>query len=177
MVALATVEQLGGFLGAPVTDVASATLLLDAASSTVRDYCHWPISRTGPETTVLDGPGARVLQLPALHVVDIDSIEVDGVLLDPSAYRWSVIGLVKRLDGGFWPDTYQSISVVWTYGYEPVPDSILAVVCGMAGRGLDNPKGRAAEALGDYSVTYARTGAGPSLIGSDTTILDHYRLP
>jgi hypothetical protein len=171
MAALATV------LKTTVTDVASATFQLAAASSTVRDYCHWPISRTGPETTVLDGPGARVLQLPALHVVDIDSIEIDGVLLDPAAYRWSVIGLVKRLDGAHWPDTYQSISVTWTYGYESVPDSIVAVVCGMAGRGLDNPRGRAAEALGDYSVTYSRTGAGPALIGSDTAILDHYRLP
>ncbi|MGW4641810.1 hypothetical protein ACWEN6_25050 [Sphaerisporangium sp. NPDC004334] len=176
MAPLATVDQLGTYLDAPVTNTARAEMLLEAASQAVRDYCGWPISQTGPETITVDGSGGRVLQLPALHVTDITAVTIDDVELAPTAYRWSVIGLVKRLDGGCWPDTYQSIGVTWTCGYDPIPASILELVCAAVARRLPNPSGHAAESIGDYAVTYSKSDK-VVLSGADTALLDHYRLP
>lgn len=49
-----------------------------------------------------DDENARTLRLPG-RVVSVESVTVDGAVLDPSTYRVDNHALLVRLDGGVWP--------------------------------------------------------------------------
>jgi len=174
MSSLADVAALEAWLGRPVEDNAAAEQALEIASDIARAYCGHSISQILNDTVVLDGPGTHTLMLPAMPVNGIDSIEVEGELLDNSKYRWSKKGWVRRTDGILWPVLPGSIEVVYNHGYATVPGGIVGVVLALAGRVVDGSSGIKQETIGSYSVTYG--DPSPVLRANEQAALDAYRV-
>lgn len=61
----------------------------------------------------------RRVKLPRSPVQAITSVTVEGVLLDPSAYRLNHAGMLERTDGGLWQVCAGETVIVYTYGEAP----------------------------------------------------------
>jgi hypothetical protein len=123
------------------------------------DYMSWPwITSFMADTAWSMWPGAWLLPLPfcgdgesipRLHQIDlvqmpvasVNSVTVDGIVLDPSAYRVDAWQYLVRLDGGDWPwaqnlnlDTTHpgTWAVNFTFGQAPPLTGALA--CGELAR-------------------------------------------
>ncbi len=59
------------------------------------------------------------VKLPRSPVQAITSVTVEGVLLDPSAYRLNHAGVLERIDGGLWQVCGGDTVIVYTYGEAP----------------------------------------------------------
>lgn len=149
---------------------------IDAATSAVRRYCGWHVTPEHTETLIVDGNGGEVVQVKSKHIVAIDTVLVDG---SPVDVEWSEAGLLKRKDGGCWPDKYRSISVTLTHGYESAGE-LGALIAGIASRAAMNPSGNVvSQRAGTQSVTYAASGgavASIPLLATEMALLDPYRL-
>lgn len=75
------------------------------------------------------------IKLPVTPVVRIDEVKVDGVILDPSAYRIDNHQFLVRLGGERWPSSQDlladdtepnTFSVQYVYGTFPPPAGVLA---------------------------------------------------
>ena len=173
MASLATIAKLELWLGRDVDNV-SAQQALDIASDIVRNYCGHSISQILNDTLILDGTGTNFLLLPASPVNGIDSIEIDGEVLDSDNYKWSKKGWVKRIDGLFFPATPGSIEVIFNHGYATIPNDIVGVVLSLSSRAIDGSNNIKQETIGSYSVTYGDTTA--VLRADEKMILDGYRV-
>lgn len=61
----------------------------------------------------------RRVKLPRSPVQAITSVTVEGVLLDPTAYRLNHAGVLERTDGGLWQVCAGETVIVYTYGEAP----------------------------------------------------------
>jgi hypothetical protein len=59
------------------------------------------------------------VKLPRSPVQAIISVTVEGVLLDPTAYRLNHAGVLERIDGGLWQVCGGDTVIVYTYGEAP----------------------------------------------------------
>lgn len=150
-------------------DRSSAELTLAAASGAVRAYCRWNISEE-TTTMVLDGTGSVMLSLPTLRLTDVYQIRVDGVGLDSDEYHWSRTGMISRRF--IWPDRLGCVAVDVTHGWplDAMPDSVRAVVLGIAARCFANPHALTASTVGGTSRTFDLTPV-------DMQIVAGHRLP
>lgn len=168
---IATVEQLGDFLGQTIANDSAAQLYLDIAAGMVRDYLHQELTYHIEDSVVLDPiNGANVL-LPELPVEKVTKLEVqiDGAwtTVDPTRYVVSAAtGFVVGLPHSDirWPFTSGTWRVTYTHGFQDVPDTIRGVVLGVAARGYASPVGVQQERVGNYQVRYAVESAGFSPI-------------
>ncbi len=94
LVPIMTPEELsvatGGRLSATEDTVRWA---IGAYGDAMRTMCGWHICPSLRCRYVADG--GRVAQLPAMHVSDVISVTVGGEEVDPSAYEWTPVGLVR----------------------------------------------------------------------------------
>ena len=151
--------------------------LAKAVSGAIRRYCRWHIAPQLTETLTVDAFGGRVLNLPTMHVVGVQSVIVSGVDRT-SSIEWSQMGTLR----GSFPDRFRSVEVTLTHGYEleDVAD-LVGVGEQIARNAAASPMGIVQEALAGRSVTLAQlapgVAGGISLLERDRLILDQYRRP
>lgn len=181
MTALASVEALRLFLDDPTLDETRAALLLDVASGEVRAFCGQSFDAVTDDEVILDGTGTRVVMLPELPVLAVSVVELGpggarDELAGPEAARpaweWSENGVLRRIDGAVWRRRFRWLRVIYSHGFDPIPDELVGVVLRVAARGVDNPEGTRQEALGRYSYTAAGESAGLGLFGPDRATLE-----
>lgn len=156
--------------------------LLAAASTKVRDFCEWPIwpQQVDDELTV-DGTGAYRIILPVKRLQTVAKVVENDVELDPTSYRWSAAGIVRRL-GQRWTSYERGLVFTLTYGYsgEKAPTPINQLVCEIVGRKFDSPRNRVREQAGQTSVTFGQTSVGRAgevhLLPGDKADLYGYRV-
>lgn len=170
---LATPEQARRITGQPFPDEHQACLAMAVASAAVRNHCGWPISEHTADV-VVDGDGGQILQLPCLHLTDVDAVEIHGRSVHD--WMWSATGQLHRAAG--WPAGFRSVRVVYTAGYGLVPDEVVAVVCTLASM-ASTPSGVAGWTVGGQTVTFTQGGSSAASVGENTpeeAVLARYRL-
>lgn len=147
-------------------------------SSVIRAYCGWHVAPVIEKTYQLTYAGGGVLVLPTLKLVDVLSMEVDGVKVDGP--EWDSSGEI-RLPGRA-PSKWRGVTVRIRHGFDMVEAaSLRAVATQMALIALSSPTGATSERAGQVSITYAQMSQGVAgglgLLKRDRDILDGYRLP
>ncbi|WP_328439375.1 hypothetical protein OHA71_23845 [Streptomyces sp. NBC_00444] len=187
---LATEEELLAYPGVPPgTPSATAQLALRLASGAIRRETKQTITFVENETVLLEG-GQQVLALPQrpvfvddshpLTVVEIPDgtgIEVpavenrDFIRLGAELRRGQPLYDLTRYMGwpynrplGIWADR---VRVLYSHGFQEVPDEIVGVCLDLAAATLANPKRLRSEAAGQTSVTYTVETFGTGSLTSD----------
>ncbi|WP_410662018.1 hypothetical protein [Amycolatopsis sp. lyj-84] len=166
---LADVEVLARWMNRPADDHAVRDALT-AASARFRGEVRHPVSRVADDEVRLDGHGGTVLALPAAPVVAVSLVEVQGTRV--TDFAWSRVGLLRRRHG--WPDELDSVRVVYTHGYEPIPEDISEAVIGEARYLLTVQPGVTSMTVGGESVAFASPAATMPLAW--TRAVDRYQL-
>jgi len=135
MAALITVDELKTYLKVEdTTKDAFYTEVINSVSAAIDSYLHRQIAKTD-FTKIYDGDGSGKLDLGVRNIINITSIEIDGVLVDSSYYAvFTDIGIIKMLTGEYstrlrassmvFPYGIQNIKVIFSAGYDPVPDDV-----------------------------------------------------
>ena len=63
-----------------------------------------------------------------------------------------------------WPTLPETARVTYSHGYATIPDSIIGVVLGVAGRSYVSPLSVESERIGGYQVKYAMESGGFSAL-------------
>lgn len=145
-------------------------MLLDQATAAVRNACGWHVTPVETETVALDVTGARSLLLPTLHIVSVESVTIDGTVLDPGSYFWSTAGVLtgECLRRG------RTVVVKFTHGFEDAED-IKGVILSVVSAAQSAPRGVTSQQTGPFAVQYS---VRESLEGPEhKPVLDRYRLP
>lgn len=179
---LASIEDLRGFLDDPLLDEELGLRMLRIASGEVRAYAGQDFTAVTDDDIVLDGTGTRVILLPELPVLDVSVVEegaggqrtpLDGPAAARPVWEWSVDGILRLVSPhGRWARRFRFYRVIYSHGYDPIPDEVIGVVLRIAARGVENPEGMRQESLGRYSYTTAGEQAGLGLYGPDRQTLD-----
>ena len=190
-----SIDDINTFLGTTILpDDAQALLAIDEATAVIQNYCNQKIEQVSDDTIQLDGTGSTKLFLPELPVVSITSVEVDGVLLDPTYYALAENGVLWR-KYGVWTVGARNIEIAYTHGYSAIPDDLRGVCYRSAAR-LYQAQMKAGKvdfvgdvksvSVGDYSISFgggsgaAGEGQGDvsaarTLLMSEKDILNRYR--
>lgn len=159
MATFATTGDLGTYLGETLTGtrLAQATQALEMATAEIQSWTRRRLELVEDDIVVLTGSRDRELVLPDWPVVEVAAVEVDGVAVAASSYRR--IGQTLYRESG-WGVPGGTVEVVYTHGYDPIPDDIKSVTIQLAARTLQNPMGIRQEGIGSYSVTYGGDDPG-----------------
>lgn len=129
---LADPADLATWLGV-AADNPKLLVALAAASSRFRGQVRHHISLVTGDTVRIDGTGRQTFLLPAAPVTEITTLELNGVpLVEGTDFEWSENGFVRRLGCLHWPNRLRCIQVVYSHGYDPVPEDISEVVIDQA---------------------------------------------
>lgn len=171
---LADPEDLAAWLGVPATDP-KLLQALAAASSRFRGAVRHYVSFVAGDTVTLDGNGKESLLLPAAPVTAVTSVVLDGEPLTYGTdYEWSQDGFLRRV-GGYWPNRLRCVEVVWSHGYEPVPEDIAEVVIDQARAQYAVRPGLTSMTVGGQSVAFGAQ-ASIGVTAQWTTMVEKYRL-
>lgn len=153
-----------------------AAQAVTAASDAVRNYCGWHVA-PAMACTVRAVGGGRVLNLPWRGMRSVESVTVCGTVVPSTAYTWAQNGIIRRLDGFYWPHRWD-IEVKATAGYDT--PAILKQVCAqIAGNAIAAPMGVKEEHAGQVGITYNAAGGiagGVTLTARDMACLDAFRV-
>ena len=172
MTSLANLSALGVRLGLDLTGDTRAQGALDDASANVRGYCGRDFADHVDDTLTVPVRGG-VATLPVGPVRDVSSVTSDG---QDVAFTWvsgrKILGLSCEL---------RTVEVVATWGYEAVPDDVVAVVLQVAGRAYGTKpqdSGTTTVTLGDYSEGTGGAAASGALgmLPAEREVLDRYRV-
>lgn len=166
----------------------NATVVLDSASSAVRDAAGCPISQT-TSTVALVTDDWCSLELPGVPVTACTSVAVEGVTVTPSTLTNGCWSDGWRLAGNtilFRGQTFEipaTVTVTYTHGFAVVPTDIVDLVCGVAAIAFaqDGDYGNAGRLqsvrLGDFAESYnPAAGAGsPSPVAIPKSVRDALR--
>mgnify|MGYP001585447330 FL=1 len=185
MSSLVTLEEFAGYLKRDLDefDAYTAKLLVDGAAEAVTEYCGWHIAPILTETVSVDGTGTRIQTLPTMNLVELDSVDENGLTLDVARIDWSANGVMEKRSGSGWTARRRGIIAGITHGFEVTPAWVVTLICAMAGRAYVTPLGIVQESSGGESITYTgtRSGAAPpatvTLLPIDRRMLDRIRVP
>ncbi|ANZ35534.1 hypothetical protein BBK82_05015 [Lentzea guizhouensis] len=175
--AYVTPDELAVWMGLgeqmPTAQVPRAELLLGVAQGLVDDELGQNLE-VATQTTVLRGTGTCELVLPRWPVLAVASVQVEGdttPLVDGTDFTWEPSGVLTRRCG-VWP-CGKRVTVDSTAGHNPVPKSVVGVVCDLVAGKWDNAKGgKKSERIGDYQVAWDRVQM--SLSTADKKSLSRY---
>jgi hypothetical protein len=171
---LADPDDLAVWLGVPASDT-KLRQALGAASSRFRGAVRHHVSFVADEAVVLDGNGKESLLLPAAPVTAVSSVQVDGTELTYSTdFEWSADGFLRRV-GACWPDRLRCIEVVYSHGYEFIPDDIAEVVIDQARAQYAVRPGLTSMTVGGQSVAFGAQ-ASIGVTSQWKTAVEKYRL-
>lgn len=165
------VDQLTALLG-PGASQPSAYQALSRASSRFRGEVRHPVTLIENDEVWLDGTGGRTLLLPAAPVVDVDTVEVDG---RPAVFDWSADGMLV-LRSGCWPDRLRTVRVVYSHGYDPVPDDIIEAVLTAAQSLYEARPGVSSMQVGGQTVSWSASMLEASVAVTWDAVVARYRL-
>ncbi|MFJ2007000.1 hypothetical protein [Streptomyces chartreusis] len=187
---LATEAELLAYPGVPpTTSSPSAQLALRIASGAIRRETKQTISFVENETVTLQG-GQQALALPQRPVVvdeahPLTVVEIpDGTGLEVPAVenrdfiregaelkRGQPLYDLTRYMGwpnhrplGIWADR---VRVIYSHGFQEIPDEIVGVCLDLAAATLSNPKRLRSESAGQTAVTYTVETFGTGSLTSD----------
>lgn len=182
---LASVEDLEVIAG-PQADPVRAERLLEMSSARVERWCRRSFSYVEDDevtVTVSDGD----LILPNGPVIAVGAITgPGGTAYASSAYEVDRSGRVthSRLGGPSYEGYGRGRSnwcsgnyeIVYTHGYDVIPDDVIAAVCMVAAGATAGTFGVGSESLGSYSVTMqSGAGSGVALTDEVKGMLKPYR--
>lgn len=146
----------------------------EAAEKLVRDFCGWHVAPVVTETITLDGTGSRRLFLPSLKVLEVQSVEVDGIAVAADAYSWSESGILYR--GGGWPDGYRNVVATIVHGHDA--EDVRWIVDGIVARRAAAPAGRVTSVrVGQRGMGYEHgAGSVTRLFQDERDALAPYRI-
>lgn len=171
---LADPEDLAIWLGVPATDL-KLLQALGAASSRFRGAVRHPVSYVAGDTVVLDGNGKQALLLGAAPVVEVTSVKLDDVALAyRTDYEWSSDGFLRRI-GACWPNRLRCIEVVYSHGFQQIPDDICEVVIDQARAQYAVRPGLTSMTVGGQSVAFGAQ-ASIGVTSQWSTAVEKYRL-
>lgn len=102
----------------PADDEATERLL-KAALAAARRYCGWSVSPVVSVTHTMTGEGGRVLSLPTLQLVSIESLSESGVAVDVSRLDFDPdTGMVEKFPAGSWSRRRGGITAAFTHGFD-----------------------------------------------------------
>lgn len=161
---LATVEQLETLLRRTFSDAErdAAELILAGVSAAIRRVTGQTISVVDDDGITIDRDGSRrTLWLPERPVVSVTSITVDGGLVSPADYRVDTeigeVTFARPLRTWGTPTAFEPrAEVVYSHGFDPVPDDVVQVALEMAMGGIEVPAAglETEESIGNYSVKF-----------------------
>lgn len=162
-------------------------LLLAGALAAARAYCGWHVTSEREDTVTVDGPGALMLMLPTLRLVELTDVIEDGVELDLAKLEWSMAGMVRKVGhlshhgyyghherrrAGGWTSRLRGITVTMKHGFETAPDFNAAVLSA-----VDRVLTGGREVIGPFQYgTETPAAAGSAFSAAEKAILDLYRL-
>lgn len=170
------------------------------AWATMVAYCGWDPGRQFVNDSVtLDGSGSAMLALPCMYVTGVTSVTLtldDGSTWTPTVgagnqIGWSTNGcltwnpyIVSSVFTDdcdqtytYWPTGQGNVTVVYSGGYDGLPDDLDAAVSNLSVRIPKLTSGLSSARLGSAAFTYAAPLAAGALLWVEQTIFDKYRLP
>ena len=155
-------------------DDAETERQLNAALAAARAYCGWHVTPILVDQEItLDGPGAPLLVLPTLNLTELSEVDEDGTELNLADLNWSVRGLIQKRDGHWWTQMFGAITVIFSHGYNSLPDFESAIFSAIARGAFSNDSEPRVIGPFQYSDTPA---AGELFNDSERAILDRYSL-
>lgn len=165
-------------------ETARAVLLLDLATGAIDGELGLAelgeSLELGVSTAEVDGTGTHLLLLPRWPVTAVESVAVIDDLDEPADaltedtdYRWSRHGQLRRLRR-CWPRIERAVEVVYTAGWDPIPNDVKGMCLRLASAGWDNIAGLESERLGDWSAKWSVPGM--NLSTTDLRTLSLYRV-
>lgn len=173
MESLVTPEEFAAYLQRDL-DRSTAEVAVAGASGVVRQWCRWNITRT-TESMEVDSGGSQYINLPTLHLRDVNSLTVAGELVDASSYTWSRAGQLYRAQG--WPRGFRMVDAVVDHGYDDIPDEIRIVVLSLAARYYVNPEGLRSKTVGNASRVFVLETMRGDLAELEIRLIAGYRIP
>lgn len=169
----------------PGDDVTAA--LLTAALAGLRRYCGWHVTPVITGHTVrLDGPGAALLTLPTLQLVELTALTENGADALPSAIWAAADGHPRRAQvantSGWWCGGLGSVSATMSHGFteDAAADWRLAVMRAVerSSAGTRDDPTLIRKRVVEVEYQWADTGGGAAEWGGvcDQFGLDRYRL-
>jgi hypothetical protein len=163
------------------TDLASfqasdPNFFLAGAGDTIRNFCQWHIFPSITVTELVPIQPEGTIMLPSLYVTGVESITLNGLTLNPSAYKWHQAGYINRIQHHYfqwplWPleseqrfREYPSplarhAEVTFTHGYSTIPPVVNTVGMELANRALELPSGVASRiSSGPYAIDLVALG-------------------
>lgn len=154
----------------------SPDFFLSVAGDTIRNFCQWHIFPSLTVTELVPIQPEGTIMLPSLYVTGVESITLNGLTLNPSAYHWHKAGYINRIQHHYfqcplWPleseqrfREYPSplarhAEVTYTHGYETLPPIVAGVGMELANRAMELPSGIATQiSSGPYSISMGALG-------------------
>lgn len=156
---LADPDELAIWLGKPANDP-KLLAALRAASRRFRGAVGHDVDLVSDDAVTLDGNGRESLLLPVWPTTAVASVELDGELLvEGTDYQWSDMGALRRLGCRRWPDRLRCLAVVYSHGWDPIPEDIQEAVIDQARTMFTVPAGVQSRAVGGQSMTFGATAA------------------
>lgn len=172
---LADPEDLAVWLGVPA-DTPKLLRALGGASSRFRGQVRHYVSLVTGDAVRIDGTGTRTFLLPAAPVVEITSLELDGVpLVEGTDFEWSEDGYVRRLGCQHWPNRLRCIQGVYAHGYDPIPEDISEVIIDQARSQYYVRPGVQTMQVGGQQIGFGAQ-ASVGVTAQWTAMVDKYRL-
>lgn len=149
-------------------------------SAAIRMHCGWHVAPAIRCEANITASG-RVIRLPALYVLGVESVTEDGTELAEGQWEWRPEGLLRRCCFRNWSPTWGGIDVTYEAGLPVVPDDLKALVAHRVLHTVALPFGVRSETTGDQSVTYSEdasySSGGVNLSARDKLALEPYVLP
>lgn len=145
-----------------------------AALASARALCGWHIAPLVSHTVTLDGDGSRLLLLPTLRLVSVESVKNDGAIV--TGFEQSTSGML-RLSGGCWSRKLGGIEVTFMHGFDELPADIAGVVLSAASRPAADIQ-PVQQGIGPFTVSYGSWQAGgPTVFSYDQqAVLARYKI-
>lgn len=179
---LATVSDLAKRLGRDLSasDEERADLLLQDASAAVRNYTGQQF--TLGQTTITAFPRNGRIRLGQRPIVSIDDVvDADANPLSHQLVGKDSVQVGVTIDEWQRNGSYRgAVTVTYTHGYEDgPPDTIVGIVCQIAGRALGRPAdsaGLTGESIEGYSYTVGTAAASGAfgMLPDERRTLDRY---
>lgn len=106
------------------------------------------------------GSGTSEIWLPGRPILAVDSVTVDGELLDPSEYDWAPLGDLNLTNPSRVFARSSTITGIYDFGLAAPPADVVNVAADMVRWAITNPAGIRQETIGQYSSSYGEVTSG-----------------
>ena len=138
-----------------------------AVTAWVRRFCGWHIAPSVTETITVNGSGTRIIALPTMHLTDVASVTEHG---RPVPVEWTEVGLIRH--PGRWSDSWRSVEVEFTHGFDEAPADLVSVIIDAALR-MPTPGEHSIKKVGPFELG---ASADVAFLPSEMETLGHFQI-